>query len=365
MTYEERLERDLSRIRQKMAGMSVLVTEALENAVAALIKRDHELAYAIILEDNCINRGFEEINQLCYAFVARHLPSAGHLRRISSILRMNIEMERIGDYAVTICREAVRFSKPFNKAMLRDIEQMANESLHILHLAFKAFNEDNAELAENTMGLSDRANITFVNAYHNLTRAKKSTKWSLRELLGLFVVYYEFERISDQAKNICEATLFAVKGQPKKQKIFHILFLDEENNCQSLMAEFFAKKAFPESGRYFSAGLEPAEKLDPKFVSFMDSCGFELIGMKPKPMDEVPKLDNFDIIVGLQGPIKSRISRVPFHTSVLKWDVAPPLSEIADDQIEKYFSNLHKTILVNIRIMMETLCVEEEFEYEK
>jgi phosphate transport system protein len=362
MTYEERLERDLTRIRQKMAGMSVLLGEALENAVTALVKRDHKLAYAIILEDNCINRGFEEINQLCYGFVARHLPSAGHLRRISSILRLNIEMERIGDYAVTICREAVQFSKPYNKSVLRDIEQMANESLHILHLAFKAFNEDNAELAENTMGLSDRANLTFINAYQNLTKAKKLSKWSLRELLGLFVVYYEFERISDQAKNICEATLFAVKGLPKKQKIFHILFLDAENNCQSLMAEFFAKKAFPESGRYFSAGLKPAEKLDPQFVSFMDRCGFEMTGMKPKSMDKIAKLDDFDIIVSLQGPIKSHISKVPFHTSILEWDVAPLLSEIAEDQIEEHLSNLHKTILVNIRILMETLCVEEEFE---
>jgi phosphate transport system protein len=174
MVYEERLERDLTRIREKMAGMSFLVGEALENAVTALIKRDHKLAYAIILEDNCINRGFEEINQLCYGFVARHLPSAGHLRMISSILRMNIEMERIGDYAVTICRETVQFSQPYSKKILRNIEQMANECLHILNLALKAFNENNTDLADNTMGLSDRANITFINAYHDLTRGKKT-----------------------------------------------------------------------------------------------------------------------------------------------------------------------------------------------
>jgi len=365
MAYEERLERDLTRIQKKMAGMSFLVGQALENAVTALIKRDHELAYAIILEDNCINRGFEEINQLCYGFVARHLPSAGHLRRISSILRLNIEMERVGDYAVTICRETVQFSKPYNKEILRDIEQMSNESLHILHLAFKAFNKENTALAESTMGLSDRANITFINAYHNLTNEKAHTNWSLRELLGLFVVYYEFERISDQAKNICEATLFAVKGELKKQKIFHILFLDEENHCQSQMAEFFAKKAFPKSGRYFSAGLKPAEELDPQFVSFMDSCGIEMTGIKPKSMDMIPKLDRFDLIVSLQGPIKSYISKVPFHTSVLQWNVAPPLSEIVDDRIEEHLNNVYKTILVNIRILMEALCVEEESEYGK
>ena len=284
---------------------------------------------------------------------------------ISSILRMNIEMERIGDYAVTICRQTVQFSKPFNKKMSRNVEQMANECLHILNLALKAFNENNTELAESTMGLSDRANTTFINAYHDLTREKKQTKWSLKELLGLFVVYYEFERISDQAKNICEATIFAVKGEPKKQKIFRVLFLDEENNCQSLMAEFFAKKAFPESGRYFSAGLKPAEGLNPKFVAFMDSCGIDLTGIKPKSIDKIPKLDHFDVIVSLQGPIKSHIPAVPFHSSALEWDVAPPLSEIVDDQMEEHLNNIYKSILVNIRILMETLCVEEESEYGK
>lgn len=363
MTYEKRLQRDLTRIRQKMAGMSFLLEEAVQNAITALIKRDIELAYAIILEDNCINRGFEEINQLCHEFVARHLPSAGHLRMISAIMRLNIEMERIGDYAVTICREAVQFSKSYSKKILRDIEQMGGECMHTLKLAFKAFNEDNTELARSTMELSDRTKLTFINAYHNLTTAKKYTKWSLRELLGLFVVYYEFERISDQSKNICEATLFAVKGEPKKQKTFHILFLDQENSCQSLMAEMFAKKAFPESGRYESAGLNPAEKFDSKFVSFMDSCGIDLTGMKPKSMDVIPTLDDFHVIISLQGPINEYLSEVPFRTSVLEWDVAPPLSEIADDQKEEYFSNIYKTILVNIRILMETLCVEEEPEY--
>jgi protein-tyrosine-phosphatase len=177
------------------------------------------------------------------------------------------------------------------------------------------------------------------------------------------VVYYEFERISDQAKIICEATLFAVKGEPKRQKIFQILFLDGENNCQSLMAEFFAKKAYPKSGRYFSAGLKPAEKLDLQIISFMDSCGFDLTGVKPKSMDKIPKLDHFDVIVSLQGPIKSYISAVPFHASVLEWDLAPPLSEIVDNQMEEHLKNIYKSILVNIRILMETLCVAEESEY--
>ena len=82
-------------------------------------------------------------------------------------------------------------------------------------------------------------------------------------------------------------------------------------------------------------------------------------------MDMIPKLDHFDLIVSLQGPIKSYISEVPFHASVLEWDVAPPLSEIVDDRIEEHLNSIYKTILVNIRILMETLCVAEESEYGK
>ena len=71
------------------------------------------------------------------------------------------------------------------------------------------------------------------------------------------------------------------------------------------------------------------------------------------------------IIVSLQGPVKNYIPVVPFHTSVLEWKVGPPLSEIDDEKIDEYFNKLYKSILVNIRILMETLCVEEEPEHVK
>ena len=84
--YEKRLEEDWANIQHHLTKVSGQVEQAIVNAIEALLQRDAELAYATILADNPINRAFESINQLCYAFVARHLPSAGHLRRISSIL---------------------------------------------------------------------------------------------------------------------------------------------------------------------------------------------------------------------------------------------------------------------------------------
>ena len=75
-------------------------------------------------------------------------------------------------------------------------------------------------------------------------------------------------------------------------------------------------------------------------------------------MDKIPKLDDFHVIVSLQGTITSYIAKVPFHTSVLHWDVGSDPNEVDDDQVEEYLNGLYKTILVNIRILMETLCAE-------
>ena len=108
---EERLEHDLNHIRDHIARMGADVEQALEAAFRALESGDDRLAFKTILSDLPINRHMREIDRLCHAFIAVHLPSAGHLRLISSVIRANIILERIGDYAVTIAREAVQLGE--------------------------------------------------------------------------------------------------------------------------------------------------------------------------------------------------------------------------------------------------------------
>ena len=135
--YEERLEADLGKIRGRLKEIGTQVEEAHKAAVHALLTGDRALAYETILSDHPINREIRGIDQACHAFVARHLPSAGHLRFVSSVLRLGVGLERIGDYASTICREAVQLSAPPSKAVARDIDLMADQSRGVLRQAMR------------------------------------------------------------------------------------------------------------------------------------------------------------------------------------------------------------------------------------
>ncbi len=100
--FEQRLEADLEAIRDWVWALGSDVEQALRHAKQALLLRDEDLAYATVLGDGPINRKSRACDRMCHAFIARHLPGAGHLREIAATIRVNVALERIGDYAVTI-----------------------------------------------------------------------------------------------------------------------------------------------------------------------------------------------------------------------------------------------------------------------
>ncbi len=108
--YEERLERDLGEIRSRVRAVGDLVEEQVRDAIQALLTMDPDLANQVILKDRIVNRETRDLDRLCHGFVVRHLPVAHHLRYVSAVLRMDVALERVGDYAVTICRHSIRCS---------------------------------------------------------------------------------------------------------------------------------------------------------------------------------------------------------------------------------------------------------------
>ena len=153
---EARLEKDLNRIRSLIGEQATRVEESVRNAIHALQTGNDKLAYANILADHPVNRRMRRIDRLCHSFIAVHLPSAGHLRLLSSVIRINIELERIGDYAVVISREAVQLSAPPGGVMARELERMAGETMLMLRQSIKAFADLNAEMARSTMPIAEQ-----------------------------------------------------------------------------------------------------------------------------------------------------------------------------------------------------------------
>ena len=329
---EKRLENDLRKIREKVAEQAVLVEEALRNAVTAFQTGNHALAHQTVLKDHPVNRNMREIDRMCHSFIAVHLPSAGHLRLISAVIRVSIELERIGDYAVTIAREAVQLRATPVGEMARELERLAGESFLMLKQSCKAFNELNTELARGTMLIADQMEHNLDMVYAQMMASDVHDQ--VKDAFATFVVFTQIKRAADQAKNICEDTVFAATGNQKSPKVYRVLFVDENNSLMSQMAEAIARNSFPESGIYSSAGRSPAANLDPQLVSFLESRMSEFNGRASSIAQITPQhLSEQTVVVSLQGTVASYFPNLPFHTAALEW-------EIPDGDVESIYREI-------------------------
>jgi phosphate transport system protein len=348
---EERLERDLNNIHDRVAKMGEQVQGAIRNAVKALQTGDKKLAYLTVLNDNPINRCMREIDTICHRFIAVHIPSGGHLRLLSSVIRANIELERIGDYAVTIAREGAQLSQPPSGGLGRELDRIAGETMNMLQLAINAFTELNADSAKSTMTMAKEMEHNLDVVYTEMMENDEREK--VEEVLAIFVVFTQLKRVADQAKNICEDTVFAVTGEQKSPKTFNILFVDEDNSSLSQLAEAIARINHPSVGNYRSAGRIRAETLNSNLVKFAQDKGLNLNNALPRAIEELTPKEIADqhVIVSLQGAIDTYLPRIPFHTSVLEWR----LGEVPEDEDSHEYHSIYRELAILIKDLMELL----------
>ncbi len=352
---EQRLENDLQNLRSKILEQAYKVQTGVHDAVHALQTGNNKLAYTTILNDYPINRTMREIDRLCHRFIAVHLPSGVHLRLLSSIIRINIELERMGDYAVTIAREAVQLSYPPEGMMGREIERLASETLLMLKQSIKAFDELNPELARSTMLMSSRMEYNLDAVYEEVTQDTQIKE--AKDILALFVVFTQLKRVADQAKNICEDTIFAATGEQKSPKVFNVLFIDEDNSSLSQLAEAIARINYPDVCNYRSAGRTAAINVNSELVNFLESRGEDPSGLTITSLDNLTRqeISDQDVIVSLQGDVSSYLESIPFHTSALEWHI----SLESDLEAEQGIEVLYRTLALHIKDLIEQLRGDE------
>jgi phosphate transport system protein len=320
--YEQRLQNDLDALRQSVGTLATHVESNLRDAVRALLTLDADLAYRTILKDHPVNRIAEDVEAQAHRFIARHLPSAGHLRFVSSVMRVVVLLERMGDYAVTIGRETVQLERPLEGTFRDEVQAMAQDSLQMFSQAMMAFRERDVSLARGTMGFADQVDRDFSVAFNLLVGEMPAT---LRptDLFGRLIVITQLERVSDQAKNLCEETIFALTGETKKRRPVRVLFLDRNDAADTQMAVAIGRKRYGDRGVFRSAGSDPSPAVDPSVISFMEAHGFDLSAARPSAIDW-PDEDwaDFDVIVTLDGSIRDYLGTVPFHTVALAWEPA-------------------------------------------
>lgn len=318
--FEERMAADLKIIRDRLWKIGEDVDTALRSAKKTIILRDSELAYQTVLGDYPINRASRECDRLCHTFIARHLPGAGQLREMAATARVNVALERVGDYAVTISREALQVNSPVSAELTQNIDAMFDESVSLLSDARKSFRDGNSDMAIALMKVAKRVQNRMDGVYETLFA--EDDRMDGVSMMALFVVFNLLKRIVDQGKNICDQTVYAVKGIAKIPKTYRILFLDQAGSGLAQLATAIGRKNYPESGFFMAATPKAADPVSAGLQEFLSEVGLPDEDLVTEQL-EVSKhdLDEFTIIVSLKGRYQDYISKVPFHTSALNWEM--------------------------------------------
>lgn len=331
MHLEQRVEQDLQALRGRLRKMADLVLTQIEDAVAAFTDDDRRLAYRVVLRDNRVDMMEDHIDRMCQEFLVRHMPVAAQLRFAIAAVKVNSELERIGDYAEGIARRVVTIANAEVMVPERQrILEMSRVAAQMLRHAVQAFLEDDTDAAARTLESDRLVNSINSEMFESLADTKSNMDLHVRfALLGLT---NRIERIADRACNIAEEAIFAARGQIVRhmpREDIRVLFLCDHNSCRSQMAEGIARRLAPANFIFSSAGMNP-QSVDRKTVEFLASRGIDISRQRPKGLADVGNIEDFHIVVTLSEGAEEERPQAPYHSVVLSWSIPDPIKAVAD-----------------------------------
>jgi phosphate transport system protein len=204
---------DLNLLESTLHEEGDLVLRALRGALNALEQRDHELADEVIAFDDDVDQRYIAIEEGIQTLLARQTPVAGDLRLVLAILHVNLHLERMADYCVTIAKltKLVAGVQP-DETLVEAFEEMGARAEEMIGVALESFSERDVERAESLVDLDeliDRANRRAVKQVIAIGGDEERREWGLR----MIVVSRCLERIGDHAVDIGEQTAFLVSGE--------------------------------------------------------------------------------------------------------------------------------------------------------
>jgi len=339
---EELVRRDVDTLRERVQRMGTLVIRALEEAMAALVQRDRARAYGVVLRDHEIDALEDHVDRLCQEFLVRHIPVAAQLRFVLSVIKINAELERIGDYAESIARRAVDLAvQPPHPAYPRLVE-MARLALRMLGQAVDSFLREDVTLARATMDLDRDVNAVERQIHADLEYPVENAPPSF----PLLNVADRIERVADRACNICEDVVYLCTGEvvrhlPREDR--RVLFLSRHNGYRTQVAEAIGRDLAPPTLQFSSAGLDPTE-LDERAVGVAARHGLSLSRQRAKSVAEVGRLEDFHVVITFGREAEEVCAKLPYKIIYLDWDVPAPQPQAPDEWYERTYEDVRAKV---------------------
>ena len=205
-------ETELAALRNQLLTMGGLVEERVHRAIQSLIHRKEEEARRIIATDKEINDLQIDIDDRCLKLLATQTPLAIDLRLITSAMKINADLERVGDQAVNIAESVlVLLPHPPVKPLI-DIPRMAEISEKMVRDALDAFVKRDTRLAHQVLNEDDRLDSLKTQVFRDLLTYMLKDQSTVEPSLDLILVSRHLERIGDHATNIAEDVIFMVSA---------------------------------------------------------------------------------------------------------------------------------------------------------
>jgi phosphate transport system protein len=214
------LDTQLEALKDQVVGMMQLVRTQLANANEAFLKHDESLALEVIHYENRVNAMELSIDKECEKIFALYKPVAVDLRFVIATLKVNTQLERIGDHAKAIAKYTVEMEKPFDKKLLKRLRysEMIETVLSMIDDAIHAFNFENTKLARWIFGKDATINAITAESFKLITELIKENPEKVERLLMIFSTIRKLERVGDLVKNIAEETVFYTEAKVLKHK---------------------------------------------------------------------------------------------------------------------------------------------------
>ena len=207
------LQRDLGDLKKELLASGSLVEEALNHAIEALVNRSINLAEVVIEGDYQINQKENQIEEECLKILALHQPVAADLRFIISVLKVNNDLERIGDLAVNIAERAVYLSSHDPLKAAFNFPRMADGARKMVRKSLDALIGMDAKLARVVLTMDDEIDDLNREMYTTLQDLMRQSPEFIDRAVHTLSVSRYLERIADLATNIAEDVVFMVEGE--------------------------------------------------------------------------------------------------------------------------------------------------------
>lgn len=206
-------QEELQQLQTRLLAMGGLAEDRVRAAVEGLVSREMAIVDGVLAGDAPINQLHIEIDNRCFTLLALHQPMAVDLRAIVAAVKINTDLERVGDLAVNIAEAATRYLKHPPVKELIDIPRMARIAQAMLRDALDAFVRRNLALAQTVLNQDDELDGLKSQVFRELLTYMLQDPSTIEPALDLILVSRHLERIGDHATNVAEDVIFMVSAK--------------------------------------------------------------------------------------------------------------------------------------------------------